>query len=84
MLKYWKYSLPPSSEFVSPRIYIRSPSNFGSRETDAVMSWITLIEEIRRVGGTEILIGLPFLSKPLKSLNIESFPEMNGVSYAVA
>jgi hypothetical protein len=39
-------------------------------------------ELTRSVGGTEILTGLPFASNPLKSLNIESFPDMSGARYA--
>ena len=42
------------------------------------------MDEASRVGGAEILTALPSLSKPLKSLNILSLPEINGVSYLTA
>ena len=36
-------------------------------------------DEISNVGGIEIFIDFPLLSKPLKSLNILSLPEIKGV-----
>jgi len=60
-------------------MYTRSPLVFGSMVTAFLTSSITASDETNSVGGTEIFVSSPLALNPLKSLNIESFPDMKGV-----
>ena len=70
----------PAHLWFHPKDITHHQLAWGQGEIVCATSGITPIAEVKSVGGAEIFTTFPSLSYPLKSLNIESLPEIKGVS----